>query len=66
MASLLMVVATTDRRHAPDHARLLANSVMCFFDHFSFIHVFDHFIFVSSDEVGLLSCLILTLSMCCL
>jgi hypothetical protein len=28
---------------------------MCFFDHFGFIHVLDHFAFVGSDEVGLLS-----------
>jgi hypothetical protein len=35
--------------------RLLVNSVMCFFDHFGFIHVLDHFAFVGSDEVGLLS-----------
>jgi hypothetical protein len=28
---------------------------MCFFDHFGFIHVFDHFVFIGFDEVGLLS-----------
>jgi hypothetical protein len=28
---------------------------MRFFDHFGFTHVFDHFVFVGSDEVGLIS-----------
>jgi hypothetical protein len=35
--------------------QLSMNFVMCFFDHFGFIHVFDHFIFVGSDKVSLLS-----------
>jgi hypothetical protein len=31
------------------------NYVMCYFDHFSFIRVFNHFVFVGSDKVNLLS-----------
>jgi hypothetical protein len=38
-------MAMADMRR-PTDAQLLANSVMCFFDHFDFIHVFDHFVFV--------------------